>query len=656
MPAVMSRTTPFRRILVANRGEIALRIIRSARAMGYATVAMYSDADAQARHVLEADQALRIGPASPAQSYLDSERVLAAARASGADAVHPGYGFLAENAAFAEACVAAGLVFIGPAPAMIAAMGNKAGAKRLMSAAGLPCLPGYEGDDQDDARLLQAAREIGFPVMIKAVAGGGGRGIRRVDDAAGFAAALRSARSEAASAFGDATMILEKAILAPRHIEIQVMADRHGKVLHLGERDCSVQRRNQKLIEETPAPSISAELRERMCLASTAAMRVIGYEGAGTIEYLVDEAGNFFFMEMNTRLQVEHTVTEEVTGLDLVEMQLRVAAGEALALDQQDIRFRGHAIQVRLCCEDAQQGFMPQSGVMQLWRMPAGLRCEHALRSGERVTPDYDSMLAKLIAFGPDREEARRRLAQALANTAALGVTTNQDFLRACLDHPVFVSGRASTAFIDEAGAALWQLEDSTELRGRALAAVLLHLGRIEPRHAGAGLLPVFDIIVRLRMHGRSSEVVLQARAEGRYNVLIDDSRIEIRVLHAHWPELRLAVDGIDATVLATLTGDTLHFRFDGRTLAAEDLNYAAVMHGATLSDGCIRASMTGSIVAVHAALGDELQAGQAVFTLEAMKMEHVHTAPLGGRLVALDAQPGQQVSAHGVIARIEAP
>src|ERR1700761_7664087 len=447
MNGVMKRT-PFFKILIANRGEIALRIMRTARRLGYGVVAIYSDADRDALHVREADAAVRIGEALPAQSYLNIPAIIAAAKASGAGAVHPGYGFLAENEDFAQACRDAGLVFIGPSPESIKAMGNKAGAKAIMQKAGVPEVPGYQGVDQSDAVMLAEAKKIGFPVMIKAVAGGGGRGMRLVADEAEFPEALRSARSEAKAAFGDGTVILERAIQNPRHIEIQVFGDRYGNAIHLGERDCSVQRRHQKLIEEAPSPAVSPRLRRRMGEVAFAAIRSLRYEGAGTLEFLLDARGEFYFMEMNTRLQVEHPVTEAVTGLDLVELQLRVAAGEPLGLRQENIQFFGHAIEVRLCSEDAAHDFMPQSGRMAVWQMPDGLRVEHALRSGSEIPPFYDSMIAKLISHGATRDEARRRLISGLERTAAFGVTTNQEFLGACLRHSAFAAGEATTAFI----------------------------------------------------------------------------------------------------------------------------------------------------------------------------------------------------------------
>ena len=427
--------TPFRKLLVANRSEIALRIARTARALGYRTVAVYSTADTHSAHVAGCDEAVHIGATPPAESYLNISRIIAAARLCGADAVHPGYGFLAENAAFAEACRAAGLVFIGPSPEAIAAMGDKARAKVLMRGAGVPCIPGYEGENQDIPTLLEAALATGFPLMIKATAGGGGRGIRRVDRLEDFEHALRSARSEATTAFGDARVILERIVESPRHVEVQIFGDRYGHVIHLGERDCSVQRRYQKLVEEAPSPVVGKELRKRMGEAAVRAAKAIAYEGAGTVEFLLDREGNFYFMEMNTRLQVEHTVTEEITGLDLVEWQLRLAAGEPLPLAQDEVVLDGHSIQVRLCSEDPRAAFLPQGGRMHLWKLPAGIRVEHALASGAVVPTDYDSMIAKLVTWGRDREEARRRMCLALEELVALGPATNREFLFACLEH-----------------------------------------------------------------------------------------------------------------------------------------------------------------------------------------------------------------------------
>lgn len=434
-------STPFSKILIANRGEIALRVIRTARRMGYRTVAVHSTVDAGERHVREADQAVCIGEAAPAASYLNVAAIIDAAKRSGADAVHPGYGFLAENAAFAQACRDAGLVFIGPSPDAITSMGDKAGAKDIMGSAGVPCVPGYQGPDQSDARMLAEAKGIGFPVMIKATAGGGGRGMRLVGSVDEFADLLRSARSEAQNAFGDGHVILERAVVKPRHIEIQILADRYGNAIHLGERDCSVQRRHQKVIEEAPSPAIDEATRQAMGTTAVTAVKAIGYEGAGTLEFLLDGDGDFYFMEMNTRLQVEHPVTEFVSQLDLVELQLRVAAGEPLPLSQSEVVSDGHSIEVRLCAEDPENGFMPCNGTMLRWQMPSTLRVEDSLFPGAVVSPFYDSMVAKLVSHGRTREEARRKLVTGLEAAVALGLTTNQAFLLRCLEHPVFAAG-----------------------------------------------------------------------------------------------------------------------------------------------------------------------------------------------------------------------
>ncbi|MCT5003924.1 acetyl-CoA carboxylase biotin carboxylase subunit, partial [Pseudomonas aeruginosa] len=437
------------RILVANRGEIACRVMRSARALGIGSVAVHSDIDRHARHVAEADIAVDLGGAKPADSYLRGDRIIAAALASGAQAIHPGYGFLSENADFARACEEAGLLFLGPPAAAIDAMGSKSAAKALMEEAGVPLVPGYHGEAQDLETFRREAGRIGYPVLLKAAAGGGGKGMKVVEREAELAEALSSAQREAKAAFGDARMLVEKYLLKPRHVEIQVFADSHGHCLYLNERDCSIQRRHQKVVEEAPAPGLGAELRRAMGEAAVRAAQAIGYVGAGTVEFLLDERGQFFFMEMNTRLQVEHPVTEAITGLDLVAWQIRVARGEALPLTQEQVPLNGHAIEVRLCAEDPQQNFLPQSGTVARWRAPGDVRTDHALADGLVVSPYYDSMLAKIVAHGTDRADACRRLAHALDDCLLLGLPTNRAFLRDCLAHPAFLAGDVSTAFID---------------------------------------------------------------------------------------------------------------------------------------------------------------------------------------------------------------
>jgi geranyl-CoA carboxylase alpha subunit len=651
------RRTPFRKVLIANRGEIALRVMRSARRLGYGVVAVYSRADADALHVREADAAMCIGEALPSQSYLNIKAIIDAAKAAGADAVHPGYGFLAENEDFALACRDAGLVFIGPSPESIKAMGNKAGAKEIMRAAGVPCVPGYQGDDQGDAVMVAEAQQIGFPVMIKAVAGGGGRGMRLAPDEGAFPELLRSARSEAQGAFGDPTVILERAIINPRHIEIQVFGDRHGNAIHLGERDCSVQRRHQKLIEEAPSPAVSPDLRARMGAIAVKAIQSIGYEGAGTLEFLLDGNGDFYFMEMNTRLQVEHPVTEAITGLDLVELQLRVASGEPLGLEQDDITFSGHAIEVRLCSEDAGHDFMPQSGRMALWQMPDDLRVEHALQSGSEIPPFYDSMIAKLIAHGATRDEARRKLIHGLEHTVAFGVTTNQAFLAACLRHPVFAAGEATTAFIEENRDDLLT-SCADEASGLALAALLLHVtGRhAPPWRKGRTLAATFPVPVRIELGGKIHELEIVRERNGSYVANLEgrDVRFEIDKLGSD--SIRFRVNGLTESARFFRDGDRIYFLHHGGSNSVRDLTLAAPASAAAGgSDGKVRAAMNGRVVAVLVKQGERVTAGQAVMTLEAMKMEHVHTAPVSGIISAIDVVAGEQVMTGKIVVEIEA-
>ena len=652
------KRTPFHKILIANRGEIALRVMRTARRLGFGVVAVYSDADRDALHVREADEAVRIGEALPAQSYLRVDAIIAAAKASGADAVHPGYGFLAENEDFAQACRDAGLVFIGPSPEAIKAMGNKAGAKTIMQAANVPCVPGYQGADQSDAAMLAEAVKTGFPVMIKAVAGGGGRGMRLVADAAAFPDSLRSARSEAQSAFGDAAVILERAIVDPRHIEIQVFGDRYGNAIHLGERDCSVQRRHQKLVEEAPSPAVSSELRARMGAIAVAAIKSIGYEGAGTLEFLLDAGGEFYFMEMNTRLQVEHPVTEAITGLDLIELQLRVAAGEPLGLRQDDIKFSGHAIEVRLCSEDAAHDFMPQSGRMALWQMPEGIRIEHALQSGSEIPPFYDSMISKLISHGATRDEARRKLIHALEQTAAFGVTTNQAFLAACLRHPAFAAGEATTAFIGKHRDDLLARRTSAEARDITLAALLLCVTdpSAPPWRSGRTLAATFSVPVRIELDHNIHDPEIVRERDGGYVISLDGGEQRFEIDEVSCDAIRFRCNDLIETARFFRDGDRLYILHRGITLSVHDLTRSApAASAATGSDGKVRAAMNGRVVAVLVRQGERVAAGHPVMTLEAMKMEHVHTASISGTISAIDVVEGEQVTTGKIVVEIEA-
>ena len=651
------RLTTFRKILMANRGEIALRIMRTARRLGYGVVAVYSDADRDALHVREADEAVRIGEALPAQSYLNIGAIIAAAKSSGSDAVHPGYGFLAENEDFAQACHDAGLVFIGPSPEAIKAMGNKAGAKEIMQAAGVPCVPGYQGVDQSETVMLAEAQRIGFPVMIKAVAGGGGRGMRLVADATAFLDALRSARSEAQSGFGSATVILERAIIDPRHIEIQVFGDAFGNAIHLGERDCSVQRRHQKLIEEAPSPKVTPELRARMGIVAVNAIKSIGYQGAGTLEFLLDQKGEFHFMEMNTRLQVEHPVTEAITGLDLVELQLRVASGEPLGLRQENIQFFGHAIEVRLCSEDAAHDFMPQSGRMAVWQMPDGLRVEHALRSGSEIPPFYDSMIAKLISHGATRDEARRRLVHGIEQTAAFGVTTNQAFLSACLRHAEFAAGRATTAFIGQNRADLLAPRKAAR-SDAAFAALLLYATDpfAPPWQSGRSLAATFPRPARVELDDALYDIEIMVERDGGYAARLDGTEYRFEIDELGREAIRFRSDGLSGSARFFREGDRLYILRQGITVSVRDVTMSApAAVGASSSDGRIRAAMNGRVVAVLVKEGEPIAAGQPVITLEAMKMEHVHSAPISGTISVVQVIEGDQVMTGRIMVEIEA-
>ena len=640
--------TKITKLLIANRGEIAIRVMRTARQMGIATVAVYSEADKGAVHVTSADEAVCIGGAAPSESYLRVDAIIEAARATGADAIHPGYGFLAENPALPAACAAAGIIFVGPSATAIANMGDKAAAKRLLEAAGVPCVPGYDGADQTPATLLAKAKEIGFPIMIKATAGGGGRGMRLVHSKADFEAALGSAQSEAKSAFGDGTVLLERAIVNPRHVEIQIMADSHGNAIHLGERDCSVQRRHQKLIEEAPSPAVDENLRARMGEASVKAALAIGYEGAGTFEYLLDGDGQFYFMEMNTRLQVEHPVTEAVTGLDLVELQLRIAAGERLPLSQDDVSFSGHAIEVRLCAEDAEDGFMPQSGRLARWKPANNIRADHALRDGADIPPFYDSMIAKLIAHGSDRDATRQKLIAGLGETQALGVRTNQGFLGDCLRHPVFAAGKATTAFIADNGAELIPDPESEDRAVAGLAGALMRAAEATSLAHG------FAAPLWLARGGQVFSPRIVAHGEGRCDIHDGGEARSITVRGRDGDMIRFEDAGRSRWAALLVSKSTIWLHVDGRSRDFVDLTFAPEVTADAAGDGKVRASMNGTVVSVAVKAGDMVTRGQTLLVLEAMKMEHGHVASADGTVCAVHVEPGAQVTAHAVLIEIE--
>jgi geranyl-CoA carboxylase alpha subunit len=669
----------FDKILIANRGEIAVRIIRSCRARGIRTVAVVSTADRNALHARLADEAVEIGAAPPRDSYLNIERIIAAARATAAQAIHPGYGFLSENADFAEACAAAGLVFIGPPAAAIRLMGDKAAAKRRMREAGVPCIPGYDGTDQSDATLIREAEKIGLPLMIKAAAGGGGRGMRRISDFAELSAALASARSEAQSAFGSGALILERALEAPRHVEVQVFADTQGNVIHLGERDCSIQRRHQKVIEEAPSPAVDASLRARMGEAAVRAARAVGYVGAGTVEFLLAE-GDFVFMEMNTRLQVEHPVTELVTGLDLVDLQLRVAAGEPLPLRQSDVRLNGHAIEARLYAENPAAGFLPQTGTLLRWNAPAHVRVDAGVDSGSEITSYYDPLLAKIVAHGATRDEARRKLIAALRETTALGLTTNKGFLVGCLEHPQFAACRATTDFI----AAHFAPQADADPRSELLAAAALILARSSAarlpqpelafwRSSGNAdayfTLGIGERTVPLRLTflpagARAQHTPLPLAGEeqegspcGRFELAVGENVMEVELLSCEGDTWRIGFAGLIHEVRHAFDAEgRLHLEVDGAQAVVSDLTpQPAQARQAAAGSGRITPPINGRVVAVLAAAGARVKRGQGLIVLESMKMEHTLAAPCDGVLAELACSVGEQVAPGKLLARVEA-
>ena len=605
-------------LLIANRGEIACRIIRTARRLGIRTVAVYSDADAQALHVRSADEAVHIGPSPVRESYLLGDKIIAAAKQTGAQAVHPGYGFLSENAEFAQAVTDAGLIWVGPNPSSITAMGLKDAAKRLMSQAGVPTTPGYLGDDQSPERLKSEADAIGYPVLIKAVAGGGGKGMRKVDSAADFADALLSCQREAASSFGNDQVLLEKWVTNPRHIEVQVFGDSHGNVVHLFERDCSLQRRHQKVIEEAPAPGMDAETRAAVCEAAVNAARAVDYVGAGTIEFIADgseglKADRIWFMEMNTRLQVEHPVTEEITGQDLVEWQLRVASGEKLPKSQDELSINGWAMEARLYAEDPAKGFLPSIGRLDTFELgDESVRIDTGVEQGAEISPFYDPMIAKVIAHGPTRDAARSALTQALDESAVWPLKTNAGFLVKALEHPDFIAARLDTGLIGREGEALMPPARPSDDALADAAASLTRCGGLAGFRLNA---PV--------------------RSEGTF--LLDGEAVTISY------DPRQGGEGADDVLVA-----------QGGQVWCLTPWRAAGAAGADASDGAILSPMPGRVIAVAVAAGEAVTKGQKLLTLEAMKMEHSLTAPFDGTVAQLNAREGGQVSEGTLLVKIE--
>ncbi|KEF17505.1 acetyl-COA carboxylase [Streptomyces rimosus] len=646
------RMTMFDTVLVANRGEIAVRVIRTLRALGVRSVAVFSDADADARHVREADTAVRVGPPPAAESYLDAGRLIEAARRSGAQAVHPGYGFLAENTAFAAACADAGLVFIGPSAEAIELMGDKIRAKETVRAAGVPVVPGSSGSGLTDAQLAEAAREIGMPVLLKPSAGGGGKGMRLVRDEALLADEIAAARREARGSFGDDTLLVERWVDRPRHIEIQVLADAHGNVVHLGERECSLQRRHQKVIEEAPSVLLDEATRAAMGEAAVQAARSCGYRGAGTVEFIVpgDDPASYYFMEMNTRLQVEHPVTEYVTGLDLVEWQLRIAAGEPLAFGQDGVRLTGHAVEARICAEtvsvrEGARGFLPSGGTVLALAEPHGdgVRTDSGLSEGTEVGSLYDPMLSKVIAYGPDRATALRKLRAALAETVVLGVPTNTGFLRRLLAHPAVAAGELDTGLVEREMDALVPAEVPAEVYAAAAA---VRNAALEPV-ADGGWVDPFSVPDGWRIGGRTVPAAHWVKVAGHEPVRVSGTG------HVTADSVRVTVDGVVHTFRRAgdwlgRDGDAWHVT--DHDPVADTLRGAAGAHGMD----ALTAPMPGTVTVVKVAVGDEVAAGQGLLVVEAMKMEHVISAPHAGTVSELGVSPGSTVAMDQVLAVVD--
>lgn len=636
----------FDTVLVANRGEIAVRVIRTLREQGVRSVAVFSDADADARHVREADTAVRIGPPAASESYLNVAALLEAARRTGAQAVHPGYGFLAENAEFAQACADAGLVFIGPPASAIALMGDKIRAKETVAAYGVPVVPGSSGSGLTDAQLEAAAREIGTPVLLKPSAGGGGKGMRLVRDAAVLADEIAAARREARASFGDDTLLVERWIDRPRHIEIQVLADAHGNVIHLGERECSLQRRHQKIIEEAPSVLLDAETRAAMGEAAVQAARSCGYVGAGTVEFIVpgNDPASYYFMEMNTRLQVEHPVTELITGLDLVEWQLRVASGERLPYAQQDITLTGWAIEARVCAEDPSRGFLPSGGTVLALREPqgSGVRTDSGLSEGVPVGSLYDPMLSKVIAYGPDRATALRKLRAALADTVILGVPTNAGFLRRLLAHPDVVAGDLDTGLVEREAEGL--VPDGVPDEVYAAAAAV-RLDALAPRPDAGGWTDPFSVPSGWRTGGVRAPLVFPLRVAGREPVTQNPPA------SATVTADRVTVEQDGAVVHFHRSGDWLGRDGDAWHVQDHDPVEASLSGAGRGGADTLAAPMPGTVTVVKVAVGDEVEAGQSLLVVEAMKMEHVIAAPHAGTVTELDVTAGATVAMDQILA-----
>ncbi|MBL6613771.1 MAG: acetyl/propionyl/methylcrotonyl-CoA carboxylase subunit alpha [Reyranella sp.] len=662
----------FSKILIANRGEIACRVIKTAQRLGIKTVAVYSDADRNARHVAMADEAVHIGPSPARDSYLVADKIIAAAQHTGAQAIHPGYGFLSENAGFAETCAKAGIVFIGPPPSAIHAMGSKSEAKKIMEKAKVPLVPGYHGDDQSPDLLAKEAQRIGFPVLIKASAGGGGKGMRVVEEAAKFADALAGAKREAKASFADDHVLVEKYLTRPRHIEIQVFADGHGNCLYLFERDCSIQRRHQKVIEEAPAPNMDPARRKAMGEAAVAAAKAIGYQGAGTVEFIANQDGTFYFMEMNTRLQVEHPVTEMITGQDLVEWQLVVAAGGRLPLTQDQLRIDGHAVEVRLYAEDPARNFLPSTGTLVHLRLPEEgphVRVDTGVRQGDVVTPFYDPMIAKVIVHDRDRTSAMRRMAALMGETEVVGVMTNAALLKALCSHPAFVGGEVDTGFIERHRDTLFAQLKPADDRMVAVA-TLARLMEFEPASAsndpwdqknGFRLLDEGHDEVRWQEGEREVAVIARRRRDGAIALGLPGGTLDAWVRRGEDGRLaiKLGSDTFTATVIRRPTMDGVDYAVfaDGanRSLRLVDPLEVTQYEAAASGEAAVKAPLPGKIIDLRVKAGDKVSKGQPLLVLEAMKMEHTLAAPADGTVKSVRYAVGEQVVEGAELVEFEA-
>ncbi len=640
------------KVLIANRGEIAVRVMRTATQMGYTTVAIFSDADRDSLHVECADESVALGGSSASESYLSIEKVIAAASQSGADAIHPGYGFLSENTHFAEACQQAGIIFIGPPASAIKLMGSKRLSKIAMIESGVPCVPGYQGADQDDATLLAQASEIGVPLMIKASAGGGGRGMRLVTDQANFANDLDAARSEAKNAFASDEMIIERAVIEPRHIEIQVFADQHGNVIHLGERDCSIQRRHQKVVEESPSPFVDADLRQKMGQAAVNAAKACDYVGAGTVEFLVDADKNFYFLEMNTRLQVEHPVTEMVTGLDLVELQLRIANGEPLPLTQAQVELKGHAIEVRVYAEDPRDNFVPQSGQILSWKPSAKARIDSGICEGQIISPYYDPMLAKVITWSETREQAITKLANALADTELLGVNNNICFLADVISRKAFIDGDATTGFLAQQYPDENYQASKPEAIISAIAGLLFfRKSQFDHNYSGRHWRRAVAMVSQYKLlYNDDDYSVSMSFDQGIYRAKVADEKFEFANVVDKNGRCSFELRGQRIGVNFSHSGACLHLQHELAYYTFEDISYAPASSAMSAGDEHVRAAMDGAIVDIKVAKGDHVKAGDVVAILEAMKMAHQLKAGVDGVIDQVNIEIGQQVKSRQIL------